>query len=303
MELEKGYTIWYNLSWQENKMQVIQYKIAGVGIQLLIPFECMEEKKFSYFRDSGRADIMIEFDICRKPPEEKGKMIYSSDIHVFQKGTVVCIEHFVAKYEKPYAWLYRDIQTPEKMNCYILEEEMNICRNVGHLFQLIRLEQIFMSQKAQILHSSFCKWENRGILFTAPSGTGKSTQADLWGKYQNAEIINGDRAVIRKIEKKWTASGLPYAGSSDIFKNETCEIEAIIVLRQGKVNEIQKLRPAEAFKWIYSEVITCQWSKEYQHQNIDLILDLVSTVPVYLFRCLPDESAVTMLKNCLENER
>lgn len=284
-------------------MQVIQYKIAGVGITLSVPFECTEEKKFSYFRNTGKSDISIDFVVCQKMPEDKGSLIYSSDIHVFQKETIICIEHFVSKCEKPYAWLYRDSRTPEKMICYILEEDVKLCRTMGHLFQLIRLEQILMWQKALILHSSFCKWKEKGILFTAPSGTGKSTQAELWRKYQGAEIINGDRAVIRKQAETWTVSGLPYAGSSDIFKNETCEMGAIIVLRQGKVNEIQKLSPAEAFKWIYSEVITCKWAKEYQYQIIDAISELVNEIPVYLLRCLPEESAVTLLKTYLEDAR
>lgn len=284
-------------------MQVIQYKIAGIRIQLLIPFEYKEEKKFSYFRDSGKYDISIEFIVCKIPPENKGKMIYSSDIRVFQKESVTCIEHFVSKCEKPYAWLYKDKSTPQKMSCYILENDLKICRNIGHLFQLIRLEQILMKQKALILHSSFCKWKNKGILFTAPSGNGKSTQAELWRLYQGAEIINGDRTVIRKINENWTASGLPYAGSSKIFKNETCEIAAIVVLRKGNVNEIQKLGAAEAFKWIYSELITCKWEQEYQLIMIEEISKLISAVPVYFLRCLPDESAVTILKTYLEKDR
>lgn len=283
-------------------MQIIQYKIAGVGIQLAVPFECIEEKKFRCFRTSEKCDIFVDFVVCQMPLEEKGKLIYSSDIHVFRKEMVTCIEHFISKYEKPYAWLCRENERPEYLRCYILEESIENCKNVGHLFQLLRLEQILMSQKAMILHTSFCEWKKQGLLFTAPSGTGKSTQAELWKKYQSAEIINGDRAVIRKICGKWTASGLPYAGSSHIFKNETYEIGAIVILRQGKVNEIQKLGLAEAFKWIYSETVVCNWDAEYQNRMVEMITELVHSVPVYLFRCLPDESAVTILKTYLENE-
>ena len=84
---------------------------------------------------------------------------------------------------------------------------------------LKNIEQVLNSYNTFLLHSSFIKWKDKAILFTAPSGTGKSTQADLWEKYENAEIINGDRSGIRKMDGKWTAYGLPIAGSSGIYKN------------------------------------------------------------------------------------
>lgn len=293
----------YNLSLHNDNMKINQYNIAGIGIELKIPFECREEEKFAFFKSNGKVDISIEFEICKLPLENKGVLVYSSDIHVFRKKYTVCIEHFVSFAIKPYAWLVWDERTPEKMRCFILEENVDQCRNMGHLFQLIRLEQIFMYKGGLILHSAFIEWQKKGILFTAPSGTGKSTQAELWRKYQDAEIINGDRAVLRRLENSWQASGLPYAGSSKIFRNESWDIGAIVVLRQGTVNEIQRLRPVEAFKWIYSELIIRHWDETYQHNLMELLSDLAVNVPVYLMKCLPDESAVNKLKSCLESDQ
>ncbi len=45
-------------------------------------------------------------------------------------------------------------------------------------------------------HCSYILHQNRAILFAAPSGTGKSTQAALWEKYRGAEIIIGDRGLL-----------------------------------------------------------------------------------------------------------
>ena len=50
------------------------------------------------------------------------------------------------------------------------------------------MKKILLKYNGIILHSSFINFENKAILFSAPSGTGKSTQADLWKKYKNAEI-------------------------------------------------------------------------------------------------------------------
>lgn len=67
----------------------------------------------------------------------------------------------------------------------------NIC-------DLLGLERLLLSRQGLLLHASFIRWQDRGILFSAPSGTGKSTQADLWVRHRGAEVINGDRAALRR---------------------------------------------------------------------------------------------------------
>ena len=72
-----------------------------------------------------------------------------------------------------------------------MESYMNHSHN---LCDLLGLETLLLKYDGLLLHSSFIRWRGEGILFSAPSGTGKSTQADLWVKYEDAEILNGDRA-------------------------------------------------------------------------------------------------------------
>lgn len=283
-------------------MQSRKYRIAGRVIELKVPFPFAEQEQFLPFRCEGRPDIVTEFKLCRRPPENKGELIHSSDIHVFRKGTRICIEHFLSVRVKPYAWLYWDEEEPEEMVCLILEEDRELCGNMGHLFQLMRLEQVCITLRAALLHTSFIRWQGKGILFTAPSGTGKSTQADLWRRTEGAEIINGDRAVLRKEGGIWKAWGLPYAGSSRIFRNESAPVGAIVVLRKNDRNELRRLRPAEAFKWIYSETVVRSWEDSYRETIIELLTDLSMSVPVRMLSCLPDRGAVEILKKELERE-
>ena len=106
----------------------------------------------------------------------------------------------------------------------------------------IGMETLFLRKNCLMLHAALIRWQGKGILFTAPSGTGKSTQAGLWEKYEEADILNGDRAAVRKDKNGcWQAYGLPYAGSSGIYRNEKAPVSAIIVLRQAYENRIQRL--------------------------------------------------------------
>lgn len=73
---------------------------------------------------------------------------------------------------------------------------------------LFALERRMLQKDSFILHSAYIRHRGRAILFSAPSGTGKSTQASLWAQYAGAEIINGDRALLQKVQDCWMARGL-----------------------------------------------------------------------------------------------
>ena len=115
-------------------------------------------------------------------------------------------------------------------------------------------------------------------------------------------MINGDRSAIRKVDGVWRSYGLPYAGSSNIYKNISSPIGAIVILRQGKKNEIRKATKLEAFKYIYSETTVNIWDEEFVNRTSGIIEGLIKEVPVYIYYCLPDKSAVYKLKGVLEEE-
>lgn len=131
---------------------------------------------------------------------------------------------------------------------------------------------------------------------------GKSTQADLWHKYEGCEIINGDRSAITKKDGVWNAYGLPFAGSSRIYKNVKNPIKCVVVLKQAKNNKIRKLGPLEAFKYIYSQTTINDWNKEYINTIINLIEEFVKEIPVFMLECKPDNTAVQLLKETLRGE-
>lgn len=177
-----------------------------------------------------------------------------------------------------------------------LKEEKLLFKKIN-LMNYLAFEDVLINHQGFILHSSFISWQNNGILFTAPSGTGKSTQADLWKKYEDADIYNGDRTIIRKIDGKYYGFGSPYAGSSGIYRNESAPIKAIVVIEQGPDNVICRLRGREAFLPLFRETLMNTWNKEYMEKMTDLLMDAACQIPVYHLYCRPDQDAVNTVKN------
>lgn len=168
-----------------------------------------------------------------------------------------------------------------------------------NFFQFLAMEEGLLLHDGFILHSSFVAWHGKGILFTAPSGTGKSTQADLWQTYERADIYNGDRTVIRKIKEKYYGFGSPYAGSSGIYRNESAPICAIVILSQASVNRMVHLRGKNAFLPIFRETLINTWNSDYMEKMTDLLMDVVTNIPIYHLACRPDRDAVRLVKETL----
>lgn len=271
------------------------FEIADIKIHIRSPFKFhIKDESKNFISLKGKSDIKINFVEINEPLEIKGDVVHESTIDIYRTKQGFIHEIFQLRGVDPYAWLIPvDKYNYEVRYLAGSEKYFEYSRNI---LEAINIEQVLNNFKAFLLHSSFINWQNKGILFSAPSGTGKSTQADLWNKHENAEIINGDRAGVRNVDGVWSAYGLPVAGSSGIYKNKKAQISHIIVLRQGNENKLTRLSPRDAFIKIYSETTVHTWDAEFQNNILNMISDLVQNVPVYLYECLPDESAVEFLK-------
>ncbi|MDD7389389.1 MAG: hypothetical protein PUG60_06985 [Lachnospiraceae bacterium] len=201
--------------------------------------------------------------------------------------------------DPPYACTVCSESEPKIITCFYRKSKESYLNYSHNICDILSLETLLLHYNGFILHSSFIRWQQQGILFSAPSGTGKSTQADLWVEYEGAEIINGDRAGLRLIDGVWQAYGLPYAGSSHIYRNENAPVAAVVVLRQAKENRIRRLRAAEAIRFLYPEVTAHHWDREFVDRILNLLMELTAAVPVYLLECLPDRGAVELVKDTI----
>lgn len=277
-------------------------KITDIKVHIKSPFKIhlgIESKNF-ISKDKGE-DILLEYIEIKEPLRIKGSLVYENTIKFYQTSKGFIHELYPGLNRPAYAWVIPKNKHYYEVK-YLSGEEKNIdySRNI---IEIMNIEQVLNSYNTFILHSAFINWQNKGILFSAPSGTGKSTQAELWERFENAEIINGDKSGIKKVNDRWTAYGLPIAGTSGIYKNKKSEISHIIVLRQGKENKLTKLSPREAFIKLYSETIVHTWDKEFQENIINMITDVVKNVQIYQYECLPDKSAVDFLKNQIIKDR
>lgn len=106
-----------------------------------------------------------------------------------------------------------------------------------------------------VFHGAAIEHNGQAYLFTAPSGTGKTTHINLWHKYlgDSVGIINGDKPII-KAQDDITVYGTPWAGKEGYQRNTKAPLKAICILKQGKTNSITRLSSRLAINYLMRQV-------------------------------------------------
>ena len=157
-----------------------------------------------------------------------------------------------------------------------------------------------LSRGGIVLHAVVMEWRGMGILLSAPSGTGKTTQARLWQQHEGAHIINGDRALCGLEDSIWMAYGQPWCGSSGECENRKIPIRAIVLLSRGIRNHVEKLSQVNAAIGLISTAYAPVWDAASAAEAVDRLGSLTEKISVFRLHCLPDIDAVSTLKNELE---
>ena len=142
-----------------------------------------------------------------------------------------------------------------------------------------------------IIHAAVVSCEGKGYLFLGPSGTGKSTHAQLWLKhFEGTELVNDDNPVVRD----GIVYGSPWSGKTPCYRNVSYPIGGIVMLSQAPYNKIRRLSGIEAYVDLAESVGGKVWDShiaEGLHQTMN---KLASTVPMWHLECLPDEAAARL---------
>ncbi len=172
--------------------------------------------------------------------------------------------------------------------------------SLNQLLSLIGLPGGMLYRQILTFHCAYIVYRGGAILFAAPSGTGKSTQAELWRRYCGAEVINGDRALILTENGKWLAGGISVCGSSDICKKRTAPLRAIVLLHQGTENAVTPASAAQKYRALLGGAAYHRWIPEEGELAMALCEAVLEDVPIISYQCRPDRDAVETLLRSLE---
>lgn len=275
------------------------YEMAGIRFRFLIPKECTWDTCRSlagYLAQPGPWDV----ECVLSTPEQLSEPVGESCFHIPSRQVFIDADkeisyHGSVAHSLSDAYLRierqgRKCQIQLKASSFpkgITDDIILTCMQVVHHIS---------DQGGFLLHASWIKYRDKAILFTGPSGIGKSTQAALWEKLRGAELINGDRAAVFPVPGGGEVRGIPYCGSSRVNKNQTMPLAAVVCLTQAPENSITRLPGRKAFRRVWEGCSVNLWNREDIAKTTQSVVDTLSAVPVFALACTPDEGAVITLE-------
>lgn len=158
------------------------------------------------------------------------------------------------------------------------------------------------------LHASAVVYNEKAYLFSANSGTGKSTHTELWLKMlgEKAYILNDDKPALRLMDGSWNAFGTPWSGKNDISVNKGVPIGGICMLERGDRNEIVPYRGKDAIFDLFIQTNKPR-AANYRMKLLELLDDLLKNISVWKMKCNMELEAAriayeAMVDNKLEEQ-
>ena len=163
---------------------------------------------------------------------------------------------------------------------------------------LRKISDILPNHNRFLMHGASISYEGNAFLFTAPSGTGKSTHIRLWKKYlgDNVKIVNGDKPFIsldmnNEGRLNPLIYGTPWAGKERWQRNCSKPLKGICFVQRGTINTIRQMKPEECVMMLFNQVYMPEDAIAVG-QTLELLDVLVKNVPLYLLTCDMSEDAV-----------
>lgn len=277
------------------------FRIGEFSFRLRCPDSLQIPEHFLKFACEGNADYTYDLDVADSLPAYPGReLARREDLTVLsaEAGEVRYIG--VKGNPQPYG-CYREVSPVSAQVTLLTSRAVREISDPGFV-SLLALEKRMLERNALVLHTAFIVYRGQAVLFSAPSGTGKSTQADLWEQYRKSRTINGDRCLLRKKDGIWLAEGWPVCGSSNICHTGSWPVRAVVMLKQAPENSIERLTAAAAFSQVYSQITINRWDKRAVVRAMDQIEALTEAIPVYQLACDISEQAVACLEHALEED-
>jgi len=280
----------------------MRVKVGNLSFRIIGKTEELSKKLFSMFLVEEDGESCYEIRILEEEPLEiQGKILFQDDRVQVIEGQNDLLETRVYRHPLTGEKFAQTKIYEDHSEAYFWPLEVN-AEDWRYLYLMaLALDKIAFFQHCFVLHSSSILVDGEMIVFSAPSGTGKSTQADLWNEFRGAKIINGDRNLLFYREGRFYVQGWILSGSSEHRHNICAPLKAVVSLEKSPDNRVSQLKGMHALRQLHREIISNFWDRECVDKEMDFLIHLLSEVPVLHLACRKDETAVDTLDNYLKS--
>lgn len=243
------------------------------------------------------ADLYYTFHTDRQPCLPNIPPVYRKpDILVFRQPSGLESRLLILP-DRQAAYAYLEETDSRHTEIYFNPAYTSLLNTDTIFHSMLALEKHLVLQNSFVFHCSYLDFEGKAVLFSGPSGIGKTTHTNLWCQYlpDRAKVLNGDKCLLSHEGNTFYANGWPICGSSGICYNERREVRAIVLLQQAPENRLIEEKKILTFRRLLEQVTVNYWNREFTDAAMTFADSLVSTLPCFTYGCNISREAVDTL--------
>ncbi len=191
-------------------------------------------------------------------------------------------------------------------------DEENICEgkepvkySAGYLEELAvyrKIAEKMIDFDTVLFHGSVVAVDGKGYLFTAKSGTGKSTHTKLWREVfgERAVMVNDDKPLLKITDNQVIAYGTPYNGKHRIGNNISVPLKAVCILERNPQNVIRKANKISVYTMLIQQIYRPADGLKLK-RTLELADRLSENTDLYVLGCNMDKEAATVAYNGMKD--
>lgn len=212
------------------------------------------------------------------------------ELHISKDGRNANL-YYKDSYNESYKERYNDDSQNEK-SC---ECEQDSLKDL--LFNVLRFAYLVAAKEngMYVIHSASVLYNGRAWLFSGRSGEGKTTQTQLWKKYLDTPVLNGDLNMLGFEDGKPVVYGLPWCGTSGIYTASEYPLGGIIFIKKSEKSYVEEPEPDEKRILLLQRLISPMWEEKMLEEAVlfsDKMADNTNTFRLY---CEKNEKTVRIM--------
>ena len=277
----------------------LMLKIGGINVELTGDDTVFEESLYSFEdKKAEHSDLKIQLINSKPRVSVNGNVVVRNTEVIIME----CDDQYILL--NPGAQNIHEIHIDKKgTSGFVFYDQMENCKEeIFHCIRMIYLYSAMLHGLYAVHSVSVLNDDGKAVLFSASSGTGKSTHAGIWERVYGTPIINGDLNLIGLSDNKPVVYGMPWCGTSGIFSDETYPLKGIVLLKRGSTDTIEELNEVQKVILVQQRMITPFWSDKEFIRSLEFTKQLVHEAKICrAYVTMSDRAAVTV-KEYIDHE-
>lgn len=285
------------------------YTVAGHTFRVVLPDAhplWAKMRQYDPFICSSEEDPLFELELTNKLPEFQPELYFDQPTEPGETKITI--------YRRGEDWYFESSCTSEAPVSMKLLTTKDFRKSLLEIsdtrFSLFALNNALMMQFAFCtvpyrtleMHASVIVHNGRAYLFTARSGTGKSTQSRMWlESVDGAKLLNDDNPIVRVLEDgEVRVYGSPWSGKTHCYINENYPAGAFVQIVRAPHNLAKLLPKVVGYANVYSATSGIKFDVAMGDAIHETISRVVASVPCFALECLPDHEAAQVCREAVE---